>query len=215
MSKPGVTHRRLCSQRGPCSETSIEARTCGCSRLPPFLPHAKTTSAYGSNDRRERAWRRHPQAGTQELYSYQLRRWFEWCETNGLDPLTGIQRAHVELYIRNLGEAGLMASSINTMMHGLRGYFRYAHIDGLIPSDPAVYARLPRIHTDESRTQGLDRLEFDPVPSGRPVHHGPPRCPGLSVGHQRSACLRGGSGPDRGLRRDTAGPKGAAPGRQG
>ena len=35
---------------------------------------------------------------THELYAYQLRRWFGWCEANGLDPLLGIQRAHVELY---------------------------------------------------------------------------------------------------------------------
>ena len=41
-----------------------------------------------------------------ELYSYQLRRWFTWCQTNGPDPLTGIQRAHVEHYIRNPDEAG-------------------------------------------------------------------------------------------------------------
>ena len=26
---------------------------------------------------------------THELYSYQLSRWFEWCEGNGLDPLVG------------------------------------------------------------------------------------------------------------------------------
>ena len=32
------------------------------------------------------------------------------------------------------------------MMHAVRRYFRFAHIDGLIPSDPAVYARLPKIH---------------------------------------------------------------------
>ena len=31
-----------------------------------------------------------------------------------------------------------MASSTNTMMHGVRGFFRFAHIDGLIPADPAV-----------------------------------------------------------------------------
>jgi integrase/recombinase XerD len=97
---------------------------------------------------------------THELYAYQLRRWFDWCEANGLDPLVGIQRAHVELYIRGLGEAGLMASSTNTMMHGVRGFFRFAHIDGLIPADPALYARLPKVHCDESRTQGLDRLEL-------------------------------------------------------
>ena len=111
---------------------------------------------------------------THTLYASQLRRWFAWCETNALDPLAGIQRAHIELYIRHLGQAGLMASSIVTSMHAVRGYFRYAHIDGLIVSDPAVYARLPKVHRDESRTQGLDRLElirFLQVAQTLTVHH--------------------------------------------
>jgi Phage integrase, N-terminal SAM-like domain len=77
---------------------------------------------------------------TQELYAYQLRRWFAWRQINELDPLVGIQRAHFELYIRQLGETGLMVSSVTTMMHGVRGFFRFAHIDGLIAADPAVYA---------------------------------------------------------------------------
>jgi integrase/recombinase XerD len=125
-------------------------------RLLPFQPMSMTTAQLAAVSFLARY------AGhTHELYSYQLRRWFEWCEANGLDPLVGIQRAHVELYIRSLGEAGLMASSTNTMMHGVRGFFRFAHIDGLIPADPAVYARLPKINSDESRTQGsLDRLEL-------------------------------------------------------
>jgi len=112
---------------------------------------------------------------THELYASQLRRWFAWCETNGLDPLVGIQRAHVELYIRQLGESGLMDSSVNTMMHGVRGFFRFAHIDGIIPADPAVYARLPKVHRDEFRTQGLDRLElirFLQVAQTISTHHG-------------------------------------------
>jgi integrase/recombinase XerD len=112
---------------------------------------------------------------THALYAYQLRRWFAWCETRDLDPLIGIQRAHIELYIRYLGESGLMASSVNTSMHAVRGFFRFAHIDGLIVSDPAVYARLPRVHRDESRTQGLDRLElirFLQVAQTISVHHG-------------------------------------------
>ena len=49
---------------------------------------------------------------THALYRTQLGRWFAWCEANGLDPLIGIQRAHVELYIRALGHAGLMDSSV-------------------------------------------------------------------------------------------------------
>jgi len=112
---------------------------------------------------------------THALYAYQLRQWFAWCQTTGLDPLVGIQRAHVELYIRGLGERGLMDSSVNTMMHAVRGYFRFAHIDGLIPADPAVYARLPKVQRDESRTQGLDRLElirFLQVAQTITVHHG-------------------------------------------
>jgi site-specific recombinase XerD len=67
-----------------------------------------------------------------------------------------------------------MDSSVVTMMHAVRGYFRFAHIDELIQSDPAVYARLPKVHRDESRTQGLDRLRtcgpliLRPV-SGKPI----------------------------------------------
>jgi site-specific recombinase XerD len=112
---------------------------------------------------------------THTLYAAQLRRWFGWCETNGLDPLVGIRRAHIELYIRRLGESGLMDSSVNTMMHAVRGFFRFAHIDGIIPADPAVYARLPKVHRDESRTQGLDRLElirFLQVAQTLTVQHG-------------------------------------------
>ena len=55
------------------------------------------------------------------------------------------------------------------------GFFRFAHIDGMLASDPAVYARLPKIHRDESRTQGLDRLElirFLQVAQTITVHHG-------------------------------------------
>jgi hypothetical protein len=59
--------------------------------------------------------------------------------------LVGIQRAHVELYIRPLGESGLMPSSVTTSMPAVRGFLRFAHIDGLIPSDPAVYAILPKV----------------------------------------------------------------------
>ena len=112
---------------------------------------------------------------THRLYAFQLRKWFSWCEGHGLDPLVGVQRAHVELYIRGLGERGLMDSSVVTMMHGVRGFFRFAHIDGLVPADPAVYARLPKVHRDESRTQGLDRLElirFLQVSQTITVHHG-------------------------------------------
>ena len=88
---------------------------------------------------------------THALYTSQLARWFTWCEGNGLDPLVGIQRAHVELYIRHLSDSGLMDSSIVTMMHGgretgaIRGRVR---AEGPVPEQrlcrPALGARAVR-----------------------------------------------------------------------
>ena len=46
---------------------------------------------------------------------------------------------------------------------------------GELSADPAIYARLPKIHRDETRTQGLDRLElirFLQVAQTLTVHHG-------------------------------------------
>lgn len=68
---------------------------------------------------------------THQLYAYKLRRWFTWCETNRFDPRSASSAPTSS--IRHLGETGLRASSTNTMMHGVRGFFRFAHIDGLIP----------------------------------------------------------------------------------
>ena len=67
---------------------------------------------------------------THHLYQFQLRERFACCcERNGLDPLIGVQRAHVELYIRSLGERGLMDSSVVSMLCSVRGYFKFAHIE--------------------------------------------------------------------------------------
>ena len=119
--------------------------------LLPFQPDAMTPAQFAAVSCLARYT-----GHTHALYAYQLRRWFTWCQSDDLDPLIGIQRAHIELYIRDLGESGLHVSSVNTMMHGVRGFFRFAHID-------------------ESRTQGLDRLElirFLPVAQTLTVHHG-------------------------------------------
>jgi len=75
----------------------------------------------GRHSRRWNGSRDVEEARTSGLHAYQLKRWFGWCEGHGLDPLLGVQRAHVELYIRGLGESGLLDSSVTTMMHGVRG----------------------------------------------------------------------------------------------
>jgi integrase/recombinase XerD len=88
----------------------------GSTTLLPFQPTAMSTAQLAAVSYLARYSEQ-----THSLYAHQMRRWFAWCETNGLDSLVGIQPAHVEPYIRQLGEFGLMDSSVNTMMHGVRG----------------------------------------------------------------------------------------------
>ena len=109
---------------------------------------------------------------THTLYSSQLRRWLAWRESNTLDPLVGIQRAHIELYIRHLGQAGLVASSVVTSMHAVPLLCRKHR--------PAVTN--PRI----SLTARCQRRSLDP---GRQRTRRSPRSAGTSA----SPCPRGAS----------------------
>src|SRR5690606_13871169 len=122
-------HRLRPQPRSPQEATMFTTTTAG--TVLPFQPSSMSPAQLAAVSFLARY-----SGATHALYRAQLGRWFSWCETNGLDPLVGIQRAHVELYIRELGDAGLMDSSVNTMMHAVRGYFRFAHIDGTIPGDP-------------------------------------------------------------------------------
>src|SRR3712207_9457395 len=72
---------------------------------------------------------------THALYAYQLRRWFGWCESNGLDPLTGVQRAHVELSTVRPAEPGLQDCSTRRSRMGATGSSRSAQYAGLITPD--------------------------------------------------------------------------------
>ncbi len=111
---------------------------------------------------------------TPHLYAYQQRRWCSECQSNGLDPLVGIQRARRVVHpppgrVRADGRFGDHDDAWNPRA------FRFGHIDGLISADPAVYAGLTQVHRDESRTQGSDRLElirFLQVAQAIAVHHG-------------------------------------------
>ena len=50
---------------------------------------------------------------------------------------------------------GLAASTIDRRLSTVCGFYRFAHIDGRIASDPAQYVRRPQVHPSDSR--GLDR----------------------------------------------------------
>ncbi len=94
---------------------------------------------------------------TLETYRYDLRAFFRWCSDVGLDVLEA-ERARIELWRSNMEERGLAASRSIAGCRRSAGSISFAHIDGRIASNPAQYARRPKVHPSEGR--GLDRCEL-------------------------------------------------------
>ena len=70
----------------------------------------------------------------------------------------GGHQTHLELYRASMEERGLAASTIDRRLSTVCGFYRFAHIDGRIASNPAQYVRRPKVHPSERR--GLDRGEL-------------------------------------------------------
>ena len=94
---------------------------------------------------------------TLESYRADLRQFFQWASEVGLPPLAAT-RAHIELYRASMDERGLAASTVDRRLSTVCGYYRFAHIDGRIGSNPAQYVRRPRVHPSNRR--GMDRGEL-------------------------------------------------------
>src|SRR5262245_21500660 len=94
---------------------------------------------------------------TLESYRADLRQFFQWANDAGVTPLTAT-RAHVELYRAWLDARGLAASTIDRRLSTVCGYYRFAHLDGRISSNPAQHVRRPRVHPSSQR--GMDRGEL-------------------------------------------------------
>jgi integrase/recombinase XerD len=94
---------------------------------------------------------------TLEAYRHDLRGFFQWATDNGVDVLAAT-RGHIELFRSWMEQRGLAASTIDRRLSTVCGFYRFAHIDGRIASNPAQYVRRPQVHPSDSR--GLDRSEL-------------------------------------------------------
>jgi site-specific recombinase XerD len=94
---------------------------------------------------------------TLEAYRHDLRMFFQWAGDHGLEVLQA-SRPHFELYRAAMEERVLAASTIDRRLSTVCGFYRFAHIDGRIPSNPAQYVRRPKVQPSEGR--GMDRGEL-------------------------------------------------------
>ena len=94
---------------------------------------------------------------TLDAYRHDLRGFFQWAANMQLTVLAAT-RPHIELFRSWMEDRGLAASTIDRRLSTVCGFYRFAHIDGRIPSNPAQYVRRPQVHP--SNTRGLDRSEL-------------------------------------------------------
>jgi integrase/recombinase XerD len=94
---------------------------------------------------------------TLDAYRHDLRGFFAWAAQVGVAVLEAT-RPHIELYRCCLEEQGSATSTIDRRLSTACGFYRFAHIDGRVASNPAQYVRRPHVHPTEGR--GLDRSEF-------------------------------------------------------
>ena len=94
---------------------------------------------------------------TFEAYRHDLRTYFQWAADAGFDVITAT-RGHIELYRATLEERGLAPTTVDRRLSTVCGFYRFAHIDGRIGSNPAQYVRRPRIFANQVR--GMDRGEL-------------------------------------------------------
>ena len=94
---------------------------------------------------------------TLEAYRHDLKYFFQWAADHDLEVLAAT-RAHIEMYRSTMEQHGLAASTIDRRLSTVCGYFRFAHIDGRIPSNPAQYVRRPKVQPTERH--GMDRGEL-------------------------------------------------------
>ena len=94
------------------------------------------------------------QGRTLEAYRYDLRAFFQWSGDAGLVILSAT-RAQIELYVRAMEARGLAATTMDRRLSTVCGFYRFAHIDGRVASNPAQYVRRPKVHPNDARR--LDR----------------------------------------------------------
>jgi integrase/recombinase XerD len=94
---------------------------------------------------------------TREAYALDLRQFTAWCHTRHL-RLFAARRTDIELFARELENAGRARATVTRRLSTIAGLYRYAVEENLLDHSPAAHVRRPRLDY-ESHATGLDRNE--------------------------------------------------------
>lgn len=103
------------------------------------------------------------QEPTRSHYSSILKHWYAFCADElGIRPVDA-KRAHIELWARILDEQkGLMSSTVAGKLTAVCGLYKYAQMDGYLPTNEAQFVKRPHV-SPVSRTEALTVSELHAV----------------------------------------------------
>lgn len=94
---------------------------------------------------------------TRNSYTLALKQFFAYCDLHFVNPLSA-KSFHIELFARELEEAGRSLPTINGKLIALSGFFKYALFEDMIRKNPMDAVHRPTIER-ESTSVGLTRPE--------------------------------------------------------
>jgi Phage integrase, N-terminal SAM-like domain len=147
---------------------------------------------------------------TLEAYRHDLRGFFQWAADNAIAVLEATRPA-IELFRCWMEERGLAASTIDRRLSTVCGFYRFAHIDRRISSNPAQFVRRPcgsaKRTPPTSRTWAVSGATercaswaraSSPRPSRScPARREPSTLPSASASRDRSCAVETGSASTR------------------
>lgn len=95
---------------------------------------------------------------TREAYQTDLQQWGAWCAGRDVDVMA-VTRAHVQVFARELEEAGRAPATVGRKLSAIGGFYAYLVIEGILPKSPAAHVRRPKVSSDSPRF-GLDKTEL-------------------------------------------------------
>ena len=96
---------------------------------------------------------------TLTAYTQDLKVFLGWCQTYDRDVLR-VTRGELELYVRHLEGRGYAAATVARRFGTLAIFYKYAVIDGVIPSNPATAVTRPKVSWEGQKRTVLHPLEF-------------------------------------------------------
>lgn len=96
---------------------------------------------------------------TQAAYRTDIANWFEWCLEHDLDPMSGVERPHIDLYARSLEAEGRSPSTVARHLSALASFYGFLVDELQLPRSPAARVKRPKV-AQESPALGLDRDEL-------------------------------------------------------